>query len=1352
MLSLGINIGHDRGAALVRDGEIVCAISLERLDRNKHSTGVVLPFQAMEYCLVQGRCKYKDLDVIVYNYPHHYNAYPVKDKIRAELFGLCSNVVFVSHHLAHAYGTFYASDFDEASVLVCDGAGNKYTGYAKQFFDNWIWPTKATEEDIEAETCYFFGNDKKELIYKRWQNWSDKRDSLDHKLSLGRMYRETCHHVGMGHLDGGKLMGLAPYGEKLIKPFNIVKRNGDDFDINLRHIKALPSGSFEDNAKAAWIAQYSLEETLVWLANMLYKKKPCRNICIAGGIGLNSVSNERILRESPFENIFIIPACNDSGMALGCAYFGYYHVLGQKQRKPYKAYTGRSYSQQEVIDGAKTTGYEYRQSTDLSGDVAKLIADGKIVGWFQGGSEYGPRALGNRSILCDPRKAVMKDILNHKVKHRENYRPFAPVVLWEEADKFFDIVSECPYMLQIVNVKEDRKNDIAAINHVDGTARVQTVRREQNEKLYDLIEVFGKITNVPVLLNTSFNVAGEPVVETPQDAVKCFLGTQIDVLIVNNFIIEKPVISEKKTDSTVLIEKLKQLCNGKPLKLHLGCGQKYFDDYVNIDYPPENHNVMNVKADLYYDIKKIALPENSVDEIRLHHVFEHFSRVEALALLIKWHKWLKKGGRLHIEVPDLIGSAKTLLSDVSMKVKMGVVRHLSGDQASSWGYHVDQWFGERFEETLYELGFSSIRIQHSQWSREPYLSNVVVTAVKDRNISVSQQLDSADRLLLASTVSPAEEKTYMVWKDQLQKALLNMSIQTETLPSKVKALVFSKDRAMQLMATIESFMSQCKDSVNVDMTVLYKASNSLHYQQYDELKRMFPDVDFVEENNFRNQVLSIINDSTYLLFLVDDSIFVQPFEINKAIAVLKDHEDAIGFSLRLGKNVTYCYPLDRDEIQPQFENISENIFKFNWYNSKCSFGCSLEVSSSVYRTDFILDMFNQFGFSNPNTLESKMSQLKMNYSWLPYLLMFDKSVAFSSPVNKTQKIYNNRSGDNHGYSVEKLAELFDGKKAIDVDRYAGFIPTSVQQETELYLKNRTDVEVDKAKSIVTNNDNDEKYTPESISAVEKPSILKKNKEANGKKRVLLTTSAAPQQSPFSTAEKRMPIGVGYLISVLRDASHEVFFIDNYLEPSNFLETGFLVENQIDFIGIYVNTICFRDTLRMLKKIDAIRKNGCWDGKIIVGGPHTTVAPETIPDFVDFVVQGEGEKAIIDIVEGRVSERVIRYPQIIYLDELPRPAWDVFAKMPYKWDMEWFEESPVFNMNTSRSCPFNCTFCSVRSIWGEKYTYFSAERVVDDVEYVVENFGAKGIYFREDNFTLNRKRLEEFCDLVLERNI
>lgn len=535
MLSLGVNIAHDRGAALVKDGEIVCAISQERLDRKKHSSDVVLPYQAMEYCLKAGNVKYSDLDIAIINWPHHDRAYPVKDKVKKELKELCGSAIFVPHHLAHAYSTFFASPFDDAVVLITDGAGNRFCDETKDFHKEWKWKITADPISIEAESGYYFAsNEAKDCIYKRWQT----RTGDNQKISLGRMYWTACQHVGMGILDGGKLMGLAPYGEKHVpNPENMIQRNGEDFDVDLNVILRMPNNTFDDKAKVAWVTQYNLEETLVWIANMLYNKCKSKNICIAGGVGLNSVSNERILRESPFENIFIIPASDDSGIALGCAYFGYYEVLKGRERKPYKTYTGRAYSNDEIISALQ--GLNYYKSNDVYKETAQLIADKKIIGWYQGGSEYGPRALGNRSILCDPRDGEMKDILNDKVKHREAYRPFAPAVLYDKADEFFDIKSECPYMLQIVNVLKEKKHVLEAITHVDGTARVQTVTKQQNERLYDLINAYYELVGIPVILNTSFNVAGEPIVETPENAVNCFLNTQIDVLVLGDYIVKK---------------------------------------------------------------------------------------------------------------------------------------------------------------------------------------------------------------------------------------------------------------------------------------------------------------------------------------------------------------------------------------------------------------------------------------------------------------------------------------------------------------------------------------------------------------------------------------------------------------------------------------------------------------------------------------------------------------------------------------------------------------------------------------------------------------------------------------------
>jgi len=251
--------------------------------------------------------------------------------------------------------------------------------------------------------------------------------------------------------------------------------------------------------------------------------------------------------------------------------------------------------------------------------------------------------------------------------------------------------------------------------------------------------------------------------------------------------------------------------------------------------------------------------------------------------------------------------------------------------------------------------------------------------------------------------------------------------------------------------------------------------------------------------------------------------------------------------------------------------------------------------------------------------------------------------------------------------------------------------------------------------------------------------------------ILLTTSAEPTHSPFSTIEKRFPLGIGFLIAVLEKAGHKVYFIDNYLKPTNFIEEGFLQKNHIDYVGIYANTICYRDTLRMFQGIQNLREKGRWRGKIIVGGPHTTVLPETIPEYVDYIVQGEGEEAMLKILEnGR--DRIVKMPRIKELNNLPRPAYHKFVNLPYHTKVGWFEEEPVFVMNTSRGCPFRCAFCSVGSIWGKQYTYFSAERIIEDIEYLIKGYGVKGIYFREDNFTLKQDRVVRFCELLLKKGI
>ncbi len=254
------------------------------------------------------------------------------------------------------------------------------------------------------------------------------------------------------------------------------------------------------------------------------------------------------------------------------------------------------------------------------------------------------------------------------------------------------------------------------------------------------------------------------------------------------------------------------------------------------------------------------------------------------------------------------------------------------------------------------------------------------------------------------------------------------------------------------------------------------------------------------------------------------------------------------------------------------------------------------------------------------------------------------------------------------------------------------------------------------------------------------------------KNILFLTSAAPQKSGFSTSEKRPPLGIGYLISILKKRGHNVYFSDEYLCPSDIIESDFLSKNNIHYVGIYANTICYSSTLKMFYNLQKKREKKEWLGKIIVGGPHTSVGYNEIPEFVDHIVIGEGEISLPEILEDVTKERIVYGKKVQDLNSLPSPAWEEFIFRPYTWRHNWSKVYPLYTMNTSRGCPFNCQFCSVKSIWGKTYRYMTAERILEDILFLIKYYGAKGIYFREDHFTLNKKRTIEFCELLLEKGI
>jgi len=252
--------------------------------------------------------------------------------------------------------------------------------------------------------------------------------------------------------------------------------------------------------------------------------------------------------------------------------------------------------------------------------------------------------------------------------------------------------------------------------------------------------------------------------------------------------------------------------------------------------------------------------------------------------------------------------------------------------------------------------------------------------------------------------------------------------------------------------------------------------------------------------------------------------------------------------------------------------------------------------------------------------------------------------------------------------------------------------------------------------------------------------------------ILFLTSASPKKAGFSTSEKRPPLGLGYIISILKNKGHNVYFSDEYLEPTNILDSDFLQKNKIDFVGIQSNTICYQSTLEMFRKLQKKREKKLWEGKIMVGGPHTSVGFKEIPEYVDYVVIGEGEITVPKIINGEIKERVIYGEKLKELDDLPMPSWEEFIYRPYIWHHSWIDTYPLYTMSTTRGCPFNCSFCSVKAIWNKTYTCMSAERIVNDIQFMIKRYGARGIYFREDNFTLNKKRCVNFCELLIKKNI
>src|SRR6516162_9193108 len=533
---LGINAyDHDVSACLLRDGVIAVAITKERITRKKHDTGF---YQAVvDYCLAAEGISLDDIELVIRNcyvlpvedletrmvpqdVPEVMNDKERQQAATNPLYLSRSNkLASISHHLAHAYSAFAACPFEEGVVMVVDGVGSYCADVMEDFPLSDVNPLAR-----ESESYYRFSGSRIETLQKVWLQpvRGFLSDEFYYMPGLGALYSKVSSYIFADWNKCGEVMGLAPYGRPgAVKPLLELDNGtlkvpdwGAEFDkpyLVDRESSWETSASMQHWEDLAWRVQDDAEKVLLARAIRLRETTGAKNLCMAGGVALNCVANGRIVREAGFENVWIQPAAGDDGIAIGCAYYGYLAIL-KKQRSSVMqhAYLGAPYTDQVARAAADDWLVRLQMintsSKDICRDTAKLLSQGHVFAWFQGRSEFGP---------------------------------LAPVVLAERANEIFEGDEESPFMLLVKRVRPEWKDKIPAIVHVDGTARVQTVRRDQNERLYGLLEEFAAITGVPVLLNTSLNVKGEPIVETPADALACFLGTGIDYLALHDMLIAK---------------------------------------------------------------------------------------------------------------------------------------------------------------------------------------------------------------------------------------------------------------------------------------------------------------------------------------------------------------------------------------------------------------------------------------------------------------------------------------------------------------------------------------------------------------------------------------------------------------------------------------------------------------------------------------------------------------------------------------------------------------------------------------------------------------------------------------------
>ena len=454
--------------------------------------------------------------------------------------------------MAHAYSTFFSSGFDDAAVIVADASGSilNFKNKLHLWYEVDRTGLNPDEDWTEGISIYHFKKNEYNEVYKKWIKYPVPIDTNE-GVSVGTVYSQgslqLIYEPNEHTWPAGKLMGLASYadGEIVKEAPEYVQDLGDDIYIpnNAIYPKVTWESDFFSRACVAGIYQREQERASLILAKIAKDKTGSENVCVAGGSFLNCNSNERILNSGLYENCYFIPPSDDSGIPLGCAWFAYQKLTDIAEVEQLSPYLGKSYSKNDVVEalneypGLKYT--EYDNFDLLINEISYWLTQNRVIGWFQGGSEIGPRALGNRSILASPIKSWMTGHINSDIKKREWYRPFAPAVLFEHQSEVFESDVYSPYMLLTTTVKEDWRNKIPAVVHIDNSARHQSVTEKNNPKFYSLIKKFYEKTNVPVLLNTSFNGPKEPIVETPKEAINTFLENNLDYLVINNFIISK---------------------------------------------------------------------------------------------------------------------------------------------------------------------------------------------------------------------------------------------------------------------------------------------------------------------------------------------------------------------------------------------------------------------------------------------------------------------------------------------------------------------------------------------------------------------------------------------------------------------------------------------------------------------------------------------------------------------------------------------------------------------------------------------------------------------------------------------